>query len=75
MRRARPSPRKRIRNRCFLAQGDADPVIPCRRDTPPRTTLRTLRLRRDWRTYAMPHAVCPEEIRDLGDWFDHRFAG
>ena len=28
-----------------------------------------------WRTYAMPHAVCPEEVRELGDWFDRRFAG
>jgi predicted esterase len=22
----------------------------------------------DWREYPMPHAVCPEEIRDIRAW-------
>jgi phospholipase/carboxylesterase len=59
----------------FLAHGDADPVIPVQAGHASAETLRTLGFDVTWRTYAMPHAVCPEEIRDLGDWFDHRFAG
>ena len=26
------------------------------------------------RRYPMPHSVCAEEIRDLGDWMEARFA-
>ena len=27
-----------------------------------------------WHRYPMQHAVCAEEIRDLGDWMAARFA-
>ena len=27
-----------------------------------------------WHDYPMQHAVCAEEIRDLGDWMSARFA-
>jgi phospholipase/carboxylesterase len=30
--------------------------------------LRQLGYRVDWREYPMPHAVCPEEIQDIGTW-------
>ena len=33
----------------------------------PGSILRELGFDVTWRTYAMPHAVCPEEIRDLGE--------
>ena len=59
----------------FLAHGDADPVIPVQAGHASATTLIDLGFDVTWRTYAMPHAVCPDEIRDLGDWFDRRFAG
>ena len=58
----------------FLAHGNADPVIPVQAGHDTATTLGELGFDVTWRTYAMPHAVCPEEIRDLGDWFDRRFA-
>jgi phospholipase/carboxylesterase len=32
-------------------------------------------VRVQWQSYAMPHSVCAEEIRDLGDWLTTRFAG
>jgi phospholipase/carboxylesterase len=59
----------------FLAHGDADPVIPVQAGHASATTLMELGFDVTWRTYAMPHAVCPEEIRDLGDWFDRVFSG
>ena len=37
-------------------------------------TLQDLGFDVTWKTYAMPHAVCPEEVRDLAAWFDRRFA-
>ena len=54
---------------------DADPVIPVQAGHASATTLMELGFDVTWRTYAMPHAVCPEEIRDLGDWFDRVFSG
>ena len=49
-------------------------MIPVQAGHATATTLSDLGFDVTWRTYAMPHAVCPEEIRDLGDWFDRRFA-
>jgi phospholipase/carboxylesterase len=59
----------------FLAHGDADPVIPVQAGHASASMLIDLGFDVTWRTYAMPHAVCPEEVRELGDWFDRRFAG
>jgi phospholipase/carboxylesterase len=27
-----------------------------------------------WHNYPMPHAVCPEELRDIRDWLVQRLA-
>jgi phospholipase/carboxylesterase len=35
--------------------------------------LSSLGFRVDFHRYAMPHSVCAEEIRDLGDWLSQRF--
>ncbi len=59
----------------FLAHGDADPVIPIQAGVATAKTLGDLGFDVTWRSYAMPHAVCPEEVRDLRAWFDRRFAG
>jgi len=59
----------------FLAHGEADPVVPVQAGQASAQVLRELGFDVTWRTYAMPHAVCPEEIRDLGDWFDRVFSG
>jgi predicted esterase len=24
-----------------------------------------------WRSYAMAHALCDDEIQDIADWFEH----
>jgi len=36
--------------------------------------LKALGMDATLRRYPMPHSVCAEEIRDLGDWMEARFA-
>ena len=52
----------------FMAHGTEDPLVPLARGARARDLLRQLGYRVDWREYPMPHAVCPEEIRDIGTW-------
>jgi len=52
----------------FMAHGTQDPLIPLARGARARDLLRQLGYRVDWREYPMPHAVCPEEIRDISAW-------
>jgi len=59
----------------FLAHGEADPVVPVQAGQASAQVLRELGFDVTWRTYPMPHSVCADEVRDLGDWFDARFAG
>lgn len=57
----------------FMAHGQLDPVVPQALGERSRDALQALGMRIDWRSYAMPHSVCAEEIRDLGDWLQRRF--
>jgi len=50
----------------FLAHGTVDPVVPLTRAEHARDTLRAQGYRVDWKTYPMPHSVCPQEIQDIG---------
>jgi phospholipase/carboxylesterase len=52
----------------FMAHGAHDPLIPIERARQSRDRLRALGYRVEWREYPMPHAVCPEEVRDVGAW-------
>jgi phospholipase/carboxylesterase len=52
----------------FLAHGTDDPLIPLSRARHARQVLDALGYRVEWREYAMPHAVCDAEIRDIGAW-------
>ena len=58
----------------FMAHGQFDPVVPQRGGEAAAQALRTLGFGVEWRTYPMQHAVCAEEIRDLGNWMTARFA-
>ena len=58
----------------FMAHGSADPVVPPRAGEHSAQVLRSLGLDVAWHAYPMGHAVCAEEIRDLGDWLERRFA-
>jgi len=57
----------------FMAHGKLDPVVPETLGVRSRDALQALGMRIDWHSYAMPHSVCAEEIRDLGDWLQRRF--
>lgn len=52
----------------FMAHGQADPVIPYTLGKASAEELLRLGYAPEWHAYAMPHAVCPEEIRDIERW-------
>ena len=52
----------------FMAHGTQDPLIPLARGSRARDLMRQLGYHVAWREYPMPHAVCPEEIRDISAW-------
>ena len=52
----------------FMAHGSYDPVIPLARAEESRGLLQSLGYAVEWKEYAMPHSVCPEEVTDIGDW-------
>lgn len=58
----------------FMAHGLQDPVVPHAAGEMSAALLRELGFAVDWHRYPMPHSVCAEEIRDLGDWMSRRFS-
>jgi phospholipase/carboxylesterase len=54
----------------FMAHGLQDPVVPYAAGEQSAALLRKLGFAVDWHHYPMPHAVCAEEIADLGDWVE-----
>jgi phospholipase/carboxylesterase len=59
----------------FMAHGRADPVIPYAFGRASSEELLRQGYVLDWYDYAMPHSVCPEEIRDIEQWLTRRLAG
>lgn len=59
----------------FMAHGTQDPVVPLAAGQKSADALKSLGMDVAMRRYPMPHSVCAEEIRDLGDWMTQRFAG
>jgi phospholipase/carboxylesterase len=51
-----------------MAHGTEDAMIPLARARRSRDALLALGCKVDWREYRMPHAVSPEEVRDIGAW-------
>lgn len=58
----------------FMGHGSQDPVVPFPAGQQSAALLRELGFEVDWHAYLMPHSVCADEIRDLGDWLERRFA-
>jgi phospholipase/carboxylesterase len=58
----------------FMAHGAQDPVVPPAAGEHSAQVLRALGFDLEWHRYPMGHSVCAEEIRDLGDWLERRFA-
>lgn len=54
----------------FQAHGDYDPMVPPERGREAHDLLVSLGHTATWRTYPMMHAVCEEEIRDIGRWLE-----
>ncbi len=52
----------------FFAHGRQDPVIPFARARVSRELLESLGWPIEWHEYDMPHAVCPQELDDIGAW-------
>ncbi len=52
----------------FMAHGTADPMIPYERATASRDLLLQQAYALEWHEYRMQHAVCPQEIADIGAW-------
>ena len=52
----------------FYAHGTYDPMIPLAMATASRDRLRAFGYPVEWHEYPMQHAVCPEEMADIGQW-------
>jgi phospholipase/carboxylesterase len=52
----------------FLAHGTIDPVVVPARAEATHQQLRQLGYNVSWHTYPMPHAVCPQEVMDIGQF-------
>lgn len=53
----------------MMAHGTMDPLVPVANAITARQALTRLKYKVSWHEYPMQHAVCPEEIRDIGAWF------
>ncbi len=58
----------------FMAHGKFDQVVPNTGGHMSAQAMRALGFDVEWHEYPMQHAVCAEEIRDLGDWMSARFS-
>jgi len=52
----------------FLAHGMADPIVPYPLGLETCEVLMQAGLQVAWHSYYMPHSVCDEEVRDIGEW-------
>lgn len=59
----------------FMAHGSQDPVVPHQAGVQSAALMRELGFQVEWHDYPMPHSVCMEEVRDLGNWMAARLAG
>lgn len=58
----------------FMAHGLYDPVVPYAAGEQSAALMGRMGFAVDWRRYPMAHQVCAEELNDLGDWLEARFA-
>jgi phospholipase/carboxylesterase len=52
----------------FMAHGTLDPIVPLSLGEASRDRLRSRGYEVEWRTYAMAHGVCAEEVADVRQW-------
>lgn len=56
----------------FMAHGTLDPVVPMQMGKMSFDFLAREGFNPSWKEYPMPHAICPEEIQDIGVWLRSR---
>mgnify|MGYP001825496668 FL=1 len=56
----------------MMAHGMQDPVVPVMLALQSRDRLAELGYTVDWHSYAMQHAVCPQEVGDIRAWLSQR---
>ncbi len=52
----------------LMMHGIEDPVIPLIHAQRSKDELVALGYAVEWKTYAMPHSVCPQQVNDIGIW-------
>ena len=52
----------------LMCHGTEDPIVPLALGEGSARLLREAGYSVEWRTYPMPHSVCPEEIADIAGW-------
>lgn len=57
----------------YMAHGESDPIVPLTLAQQSHVKLRELGYLVDWHVYPMEHSVCPQEITDIGNWFERVF--
>jgi phospholipase/carboxylesterase len=58
----------------FAGHGTQDDVVSIELGYAARNLLQSEAYRVDWHEYPMPHSVCLEEVRDIGQWLKARIA-
>jgi len=58
----------------FIGHGSLDPMVAMALGASSRDWLTHQRYSVEWHSYLMAHAVCADEIADLGNFLQHRFA-
>jgi phospholipase/carboxylesterase len=58
----------------FFGHGSYDPMVPCGLGELAADRLRELGCAVEWRSYTMPHSVCPQEVVDLTAWLRGRLS-
>ncbi|MBL8512491.1 MAG: alpha/beta hydrolase [Betaproteobacteria bacterium] len=58
----------------LMCHGTQDPIVPLALAEKSRAALERHGYRVDWKTYPMPHSVCPPQIGDIGEWIAKRYA-
>ncbi|HYJ19027.1 MAG TPA: carboxylesterase [Burkholderiales bacterium] len=53
----------------FIGHGTTDDIVPLKRGTDARDALAKLGYKPEFHQYPMPHSVHPDEIADIGAWF------
>ena len=58
----------------FMAHGTLDPVVPAFLGEESAELLTQAGYPVEYKSYVMPHSVCPEEVEDIRNWLRQRFA-